>query len=183
MGKHLSYEQRLKIEEMRNANCSVQSIADQIGVSRSTIYKEFERGDKDGKYYADISYARYQSYLLKKGRVAIIPDNPKLQTFISNKILEEGKSPKQIEIELREMQDTELGTVGYETIYSAIKKGYIPGVTMETLRSNIATLQKEGNVYIPKWILEKCVLKPGQKFEVSLEKDTINLKIIKEKLS
>jgi len=96
--------------------------------------------------------------------------------FISDKILKEGKSPKQIEEELQQLENAELGTVGVQTIYSAIKKGYIPGVTMETLRSSIVTLQKEGNICIPKWFINKYGLVSGQKFEISLCERAIILK-------
>ncbi len=42
--KRLKYEDRKKIEEMKNNGAKVVVIADTIGVHRATIYNELKRG-------------------------------------------------------------------------------------------------------------------------------------------
>ena len=50
---HLTFEQRYHIELGRRRDLSCTVIACQIGVDRSTVYREFGRGqDPDGKYAA-----------------------------------------------------------------------------------------------------------------------------------
>lgn len=173
--KHLTYKDRKQIDKMRKEGKGAQYIASELGVCRQTIYNEIERGSIEGIYNADIGHRKYEKRQAGKGRSPIILTMKGLPQFISDKILREGKSPKQIEQELRQRQDKGLGTVGYQTIYSAIRKGYIPGVTMETLHNNLATVQGDASIYIPKWFIEKYGLKQGQRFEIFFEEDRIVL--------
>lgn len=178
--KHLTLEQRKKIETMYNAHVRVVDIAEKIGVTRNTIYNELKRGSSEGTYSAEKGQRYYEDSLTQKGRDPIIPENKELQIFIRDKILNEGKSPKSIERELQQRKDPKLGYVGYETIYTAIRRGYIPDVSMETLQNNFATIQKDKSLYLPKWFLKRHSLKHGQQFEISVEDDKIILKKLKE---
>lgn len=47
---HLNITDRIKIETLLNAGHSISSIADSIGVNRSSIYREIERNSINGKY-------------------------------------------------------------------------------------------------------------------------------------
>lgn len=46
---------------------------------------------------------------------------------------------------------------------------------METLHNNLATVQGDASIYIPKWFIEKYGLKQGQRFEIFFEEDRIVL--------
>lgn len=178
--KQLTYEQRKMIEEMERLGVQRGEIADRIGVSRSTIYNELRRGTVEGAYHAEVSQKRYEKHLSQKGRRPILQENVELQIFIRDKILNEGKYITQIVDELRERNDPELGYVSYGTIFAAIKRGHIPGITEELYRNNLATVQKDRSLYIPKWFLQKHEIKEGQQFEITEQEGEIILKPLKE---
>lgn len=121
--KHLTFEQRKKIEAMHAGGTRPQTIAEEIGVSLSTIYNELRRGSVDGIYSARESQLRYQKHLGEKGPEPLVLKNEKLRTWIRAKSLHEGMTPKEMEEELRRLNDPELGVVSHQTIYSAILQG------------------------------------------------------------
>jgi len=178
--KQLTYEQRKMIEEMERQGVRRGDIADRIGVSRATIYNELRRGTVDGVYDAEVSQKRCEKYLAQKGRRPILQENVELQIFIRDKILNEGKYIAQIVDELRERNDPKLGYASYGTIFTAMKRGHIPGVTEEVYRNNLATVQKDRSLYIPKWFLQKYEIKEGQQFEITEQEGEIILKPLKE---
>lgn len=52
----LNYEDRKKIEFLYKSKMPIQGIADMIGVSRQTIYRELKRGfDEDKNYSAEVA--------------------------------------------------------------------------------------------------------------------------------
>lgn len=42
--KRLSYEDRLRAEKMYKTGMSIAQVAEQLGVTRSTIYRDYKRG-------------------------------------------------------------------------------------------------------------------------------------------
>ena len=173
--KHLTLEQRLMIEEKIYTGVGVQEIAQELGVSNASIYRELKRGAVNGKYSAEDSQARYEKNLSSKGIQPLILQNQKLRDYIARQITVEKKSPKEIEEQLLREDDLELGSVCHQTIYDAVYKGYIPGVTIEDYRNNCATVQKDGSIYLPKWFAERYEIVQGMQFELSVEDDKIIL--------
>lgn len=74
--RHLSWNDRLRIEAFLKCGKSVQEIADEIGVHRNTIYNELKRGrythrnsdwTEEERYSPDIAEAAYREHLAAKG--------------------------------------------------------------------------------------------------------------------
>lgn len=179
MGKHLTFEQRKKLEQMYSAHVRVRDIAENLGVSVSTVYHELHRGTVDGVYSADFSQRRYQENLSQKGAEPIICSNEPLRLWLRDRLLQ-GKTPAELEAELRKLDDPALGKVSHQTIYAAILQGYIPDVYPDDSRNCTATIQSDGSLYLPQWFLRENHLKRGQQFEIRKEQDTIILKLLKE---
>lgn len=54
--KRLAYEDRRMLEEMCKKGCTIQQMANKLGVHRDTLYKEFSRsGMKKTEYDADLA--------------------------------------------------------------------------------------------------------------------------------
>lgn len=195
---HLKYEDRLKIEALLEEKHSVSEIAECLGCSRSTIYREIERGmgiDEQiirnvfGKsistkynppsYSADIAQEDYD--LNVEGKGAPLKINDELAEYISYCILEQGLSPEQI-IDLIKSGNTSFpvnAVLSTRTIYSVIDKGIIPNVT----REKMSMLRKikmfnDGQIIIPKWLRALLELHDGDTFsiEYNKEKQEISLK-------
>ena len=112
--KNLTYTQRLKIETLRNAKVPIKEIANQVGVSLRTIYRELERGKYEHKtkqdyylvkgvldrtyiksevrYSATISQERYDYLCTAKGRPLKIGNNFEFIKYIENKVKKERQS-------------------------------------------------------------------------------------------
>lgn len=179
--KHLTLEQREAIECMHHSGLSPRVIASRLGVCHQTIYRELERGNTENGYRAQAGQSRYEEQFQSKGRKPMIENNVKLQEFIRREILENGKSIESISKELSSLgKESGLSGASYGTIYRAIQLGYIPGISKETFLNRLATIQKDGSLYIPKWFLEKYGLTHGQQFEISYDGDHIILKMLKD---
>lgn len=130
--KHLTWNDRLRIESFLKCKMSVQEIADEIGVHRNTIYNEIKRGLTPQRttelidvevYCADTAERKYRENLAAKGPGLKIGKDRKLAEYIENKIIEEGYSPAAVlgEIKVSGLRfDT---SICEATLYSYIKKG------------------------------------------------------------
>lgn len=163
MGKHMNLEQRIKIKEMLDSGCKVVDIANTLEYHYGTIYKELERCDSKEKYNPYYAQRQYERNSKKKGRSGILCDM-ELAKYISDLILIEHLSPERIVAFLAQDDKGFSGVPqSANTIYSAIDKGLIPGVTRETLLTNTSTVFSGGQVCIPKWVLDKLDIKDGDK--------------------
>lgn len=130
--KHLSWNDRLRIESFLKCGKRVQEIADEIGVHRNTIYNELKRGryihrnsdwTEEERYSPDIAEAAYRENLAAKGPGLKIGKDHRLAAYIERRIVEDGYSPAAVlgEIKVKGIQfDT---TICEATLYSYIKKG------------------------------------------------------------
>lgn len=130
--KHLSWNDRLRIESALKHGLTVQQIADEIGVHRNTIYNELKRGryihrnsdwTEEERYSPDIAEAAYREHLAAKGPGLKIGKDHRLAEHIEKKIIEDGYSPAAVlgEIKVKGLHfDT---TICEATLYSYIKKG------------------------------------------------------------
>lgn len=100
--KHLSWNDRLRIESFLKCGKRVQEIADEIGVHRNTIYNELKRGryihrnsdwTEEERYSPDIAEAAYRENLAAKGPGLKIGKDHRLAAYIERRIVEDGYSP------------------------------------------------------------------------------------------
>lgn len=165
----LSYEQRLDIKNSLDAGMSKRAIADRIGVHRSTIYNEIDRGTIDGTYNPEYAEERYKHMCSGKGRVPILESEPELAQYISEMILTEHLSPEKIANIIK--SEKRCKSISVNTIYRAIDTGLIPCVTREDLRSTSSMIFSGGQIVIPKWAMEQLDLHDG---------DTLHFEILDE---
>lgn len=130
--KHLSWNDRLRIEAGLKHGLKVQQIADEIGVHRNTVYNEIKRGryihrnsdwTEEERYSPDIAQAAYQAHLSAKGPGLKIGNDYRLAEHIERRIVDDGYSPAAVlgEIKVKGLRfDT---TICEATLYSYIKKG------------------------------------------------------------
>jgi IS30 family transposase len=93
--KHLTQAQRYKIDALFKANHTQAFIAEQLGISKSTICRELKRNSKRlGKYSAVCAqmYANERKERFCKNRIL----TPKMQKIIGEKLSREQWSPEQI---------------------------------------------------------------------------------------
>lgn len=130
--RHLTWNDRLRIEAGLKHGLTQQQIADEIGVHRNTIYNEIKRGLTPQRtselvdivvYCADTAERKYREHLAAKGPALKIGNDHRLAEYIEDKIAEEGYSPAAVlgEIKVKGLEfDT---SICETTLYSYIKKG------------------------------------------------------------
>lgn len=100
--KHLSWNDRLRIESFLKCGKKVQEIADEIGVHRNTIYNELKRGryvhrnsdwTEEERYSPDIAEAAYREHLAAKGPGLKIGKDHRLAEYIEHRIVEDRLFP------------------------------------------------------------------------------------------
>ena len=150
--KNLTYTQRLQLETLYNAKVSKKEIAEQLGVSLSTIYRELERGTINNAYNPE--YSTKRTYLLNKakGKTPKLEADPNLALFLSKLILEENLSIGQV---IKKCKSINIYCPSKQALYTAIDRGQIPNVTRDSLKSNTTTMFSKGLIQIPKHIREQ----------------------------
>jgi IS30 family transposase len=176
--KHLSYEQRLKIKTMLNSGFSSTAIAEALGVHKSSICREITRGTVNGTYDPDYSEKRYRQHLAECGVEPIIASAPALSSYIAELILKDKLSPEKIVAVLNATDRGFKKISSCRTIYNAIDKGLIPGVTRESLRSEETTVY-HNCVFLSEWVRDALDIKDGDTmhFEVTEDKKIIFSKV------
>ena len=140
--RHLSWNDRLKIEAMLKAGRHYQEIADEIGVHLRTIYNEVKRGryihtnsdlTEEERYSPDIAEAAYREHLAAKGPDLKIGNDHELAQYIEKKIGEEGYSPAAVLGEIKEQGIEFQTTICESTLYSYIDKRVFLTITNKSL--------------------------------------------------
>lgn len=93
--RHLTQEQRYKIEALVKAGLKKSQIAIQLGVDRSTIYRELKRnkqkrGGYNGSFAQELSLERKERFSVQRKM------NPSMEKYIIEKLSKEQWSPEQI---------------------------------------------------------------------------------------
>ena len=147
-------------------------MANALGVHRSAVYREIERGNTEDGYDPYYAQSLYEGRLKKKGRPECKLSNKDLAGYISDLILNEHLSPEKI-VDLLAEDDSGFPDVPQSpnTIYNAIDKGLIPNVTRESLLSKSCTVFSGGQICIPKWVLDRLHINDG---------DTLQLEVTEE---
>lgn len=140
--KHLSFNDRLKIEAWQRANISPREMAQMLNVHISTVYRELKRGtytrlNKDytttERYSPDIAEKQYRENLAAKGGELKIGADHTFAEYIEEKIIKEKYSPAAVLGEIR-VQGVEFKTsICVATLYSYIEKGIFLRLTNENL--------------------------------------------------
>lgn len=131
---HLTYTDRLKIEQMYNGGAGIQEIADALRVNYTTVYRELKRpgvmydhlnGDytTDKRYSADIAQQQYEYGKTAKGRPIKLGNDYALADYIERKIADEGRSPAAVLMDI-ELEGKQFSVrVCEKTIYNYITNG------------------------------------------------------------
>ncbi len=116
MGKQYSQitrEKRVAISTLLRASFSKPAIATQLGLHRSTVYREISRnGTKAIGYLPIVAESRVKE---RKARCLKLNESSELSKLVANR-LKEGWSPEQIAGYLKR-ENSPRGTVSHETIY------------------------------------------------------------------
>lgn len=130
--RHLSWDNRLRIETMLKCGRPIQEIADKIGVHYSTIYREIKRGrftalnsdlTTEERYSPDIAQAQYRENLSAKGPALKIANDHELARYIEDRIVNDLYSPAAVLGEIKARGLTFSTTICRATLYSYIDKG------------------------------------------------------------
>lgn len=169
--KHLTRTQRLQLESFLLAKMPVTEICKHLGVSNSTIYREIKRGSIDGTYSAEYSQSVYEQLSKQKGPLEKLSIDKDIAQFIADLIINEHLSPEKAIARLKE-QNIDCPS-SHATIYSAIRKGLIPNVTIEDLRKKTTTIFSNGLLQIPLWMRKELNLNDGDTVTIILENKSI----------
>lgn len=144
--RHLTKNDRLNIERLLLAKWHKKDIAMAVGCSLRTIYYEIARSKyvhtnwdytEEVRYNPDGADERARQFLSQKGRRPILEEDPKLCSWISMMIISQKYSPEACVLELKKndaLKDIfKVEVRSANTVYTAIRKGLIPFVTMATL--------------------------------------------------
>lgn len=141
---HLTYTDRLKIEQMHNGRAGIQEIADALRVNYTTVYRELKRpgvmyehlnGDytTDMRYSADIAQQQYEYGKTAKGRPIKLGNDYALADYIERKIADEGRSPAAVLMDI-ELEGKQFSVrVCEKTIYNYITNGVFLNITNKDL--------------------------------------------------
>lgn len=141
--KHLTKNDRLRIERWLRQGLKPREIADRLRVHISTVYRELRRGryerlngatwEMETAYSPDIAEAKYQAHLREKGPELKIGKDHELARYIEETILEKDCSPAAV-LGYALIQGRKFRTsVSVATIYSYIKKGVFLHIAQEEL--------------------------------------------------
>ena len=142
MFKHLTWTDRLKIEQGLKEGLRPCKIADRLHVSGSTISRELKRGQyihlnsdltTEARYSPEIAQQRYEDNLKAKGGDLKIGHDHALCAFIEDLIGNQHYSPASTVAEIKKHRDEFNTSVGEKTIYNYIDKGIFLTITRESL--------------------------------------------------
>lgn len=140
--RQLRFSDRLKIEQMIKAGCTVTEMARRLNVTRMTIYNEKKRGqytylssewETETRYSPDIAQEQYESNLTKRGTALKIGNDIEFANYIEAKICDEGYSPEAVIGELKVKGNPFKTMVCHHTIYNYIDKGVFLRLTNKDL--------------------------------------------------
>ncbi len=141
--KHLTFNDRLKIEAWLKVKTPVAKIAEMLGKVPSTIYREIKKGayqrlnGADYIYYEayspDIADMKYRENLKAKGGSLKIGSDMEYAEYIEHKIIDEKYSPKAVLGEIKRKNLKFNTTISYTTLYRYIDEGIFLHLTNDNL--------------------------------------------------
>ena len=130
--RYLSEEERVRIGDLRAAGAGVRTIAEKTGRSPSTISRELRRNRDPGTgHYRPFTAHKLAARRRARPRPGKIAADPVLQQFVQER-LEKRWSPEQVSQGLRrEFPDDPARHVVHETIYQALYRPGLGGLSRE----------------------------------------------------
>ena len=170
--RFLTPNDRMKIEYLRKKGMTPPQIAKELGVHRSTIYRELKRGcveqmDSNYNFYTaysgQVAQEKADWLQTSKGPKEKIGNDRRYLEALAKEI-KNGSSP---EVALYKVKGKI--KISKQTLYRYIAKGYLPGVTyanlpqrrrkkkhkIETKRTNITTISRRSIEHRPLYIDER----------------------------
>ena len=139
---HLTWKNRLKIEQMLREKRSVREIAAALHVHNSTIYREIRRGMTQQRttelvdvevYCPDTAERKYRENLRAKGPDLKIGSDHALAAYLEDKIANDHYSPAAALAKIKEEGRIFSTTISEWTLYSYIDKGIFARLTNKHL--------------------------------------------------
>ena len=140
-GKHLTYEERIKIETLSKLGIKSEEIANQIGCSGRTVRRELAKGRTEllnsdlttrVEYSADIGQQKHDYAGTGKGPMLKIGNDYELVKEIERLIIKEKMSPYAAAETIKQSGKFKI-TLSYKTIYNYIDAGLFPNLTNKHL--------------------------------------------------
>jgi len=121
MYKHITKEERVKIAHLLARKKSFAGIAQELGVHRATISREYHRNkESNGRYYARKAQRKTQDRNCgKQEKHKVIENNPELYRYVVHS-LEHYWSPEQIAGRIK--REGKLPSVSHTTIYTFMER-------------------------------------------------------------
>ena len=140
-GKHLNYEDRIKIETLSKIGMKSEKIALEIGCSGRTVRRELAKGMTEllnsdlttrKEYSADIGQQKHDYAATNKGPMLKIGNDYELVKEIERLIIKEKMSPYAV-AEIIKNSGKFKTTISYKTIYNYIDEGLFPNLSNKYL--------------------------------------------------
>ena len=140
--KHLSQNDRIKMETMLNSGHKVVEVAEYLHVHRSTIYREIKRGEythrnsdytEETRYSSDLGQKNHDWNAQGKGRNIKIGNDRPLAEYIEGKIIEDKYSPEAALAAAAESAIEFTTSISVRTLYRYIDKGIFLKLTNKDL--------------------------------------------------
>lgn len=140
--KHLSQNDRIKMETMLNSGHKVVEVAEYLHVHRSTIYREIKRGEythrnsdytEETRYSSDLGQKNHDWNAQGKGRNIKIGNDRPLAEYIEEKIIEDKYSPEAALAAAAESDIEFTTSISVRTLYRYIDKGIFLKLTNKDL--------------------------------------------------
>lgn len=140
--KHLSQNDRIKMETMLNSGHKVVEVAEYLHVHRSTIYREIKRGEythrnsdytEETRYSSDLGQKNHDWNAQGKGRNIKIGNDRPLAEYIEGKIIEDKYSPEAALAAAAESGIEFTTSISVRTLYQYIDKGIFLKLTNKDL--------------------------------------------------
>ena len=140
-GKHLNYEERIKIEALSKIGMKSEEIAKEIGCSGRTVRRELAKGRTEllnsdlttrVEYSADIGQQKHDYAATGKGPMLKIGKDFELVKEIERLIIDEKMSPYAAAETINSSGEFKT-RISYKTIYNYIDAGLFPNLTNKHL--------------------------------------------------
>lgn len=157
--KHLTKTQRNQLEMLLRANVHKTEIAEYLGVSLATVYREIKRGSylhrntdwtESVRYSADKADYKYRKMLKEKGSQIKLGNDYEYAEYLERKIVEEKMSPKAVLGYIEKHKIKFNTTISVNTFYSYIRNGYFSQLEMKHLPRWEKNKQKKTQIRVNK---------------------------------
>ena len=172
--KHFSQAERQKLKDLLDKGFTKKQIAQALNKSERTIYNELakNKNPETGDYDPAFAQENHQKIQSDRKHWQKLEENKELAARIAAMILKENLSPEAASKKINEESPEHISV---KTIYNAIDKGLLPGVSRDTLHG-IVRLRNNDTIQLPKHIINEIGMSKEDVFTViAVDKNTIVL--------